>query len=409
MMLFIVLAGAMVLLALLVILLPLLRGREIAGDTGASLAVLRDEMRALQAERDRAAISEAEFAAERSALERRALQAEQEATAQAALHARSNRSRHITAVVLALALPLAAVGLYRAVGTPAALDAARLQEQTSGNLHESNERAIAALEQRLAATPDDVSGWVLLARSYGQLGRLDDAVGAYKKAVVIDGENPDLLVEYADALAVSRDRVLEGEPERLIQHALQLNPEHAGALMFAGLAAFQRDAPQETLQYWQRLVDLLPPDSESRQRLQENMAAIVAQQGAGASDSEGATAGGTAANATITGTVTLAPELQAQVEEGDTLFVYARAAGGPPMPLAALRTRAADWPVAFVLDDSSAMLPERALSSASRVDLVARIALSGGATAQSGDLEGEVSNVAAGSQDVHIVIDRVRP
>ena len=69
------------------------------------------------------------------------------------------------------------------------------------------------------------------------------------------------------------------------------------------------------------------------------------------------------------------------------MFVFARPADGSRMPLALLRVKARDLPLAFTLDDSSAMLPDRKLSDHALVIVGARISKSGNAAPQSGDLE----------------------
>lgn len=407
--LFIVLAAAMVLLAVLFIIVPLLRGVPRGavpgdGDGAASLTVLADDMRELQKQRTAGELSDAEYEQERLELERQALQAQ--ATEQASVRTGALSSR-MAAVTVVVALPLLALAVYRVTGTPAALNPALMQAQ-AGSPHESSERAIAALVARLAAQPDDPQGWILLGRSYSQLERFDEAAAAYKKAVVLDGDDPDLLIEYANALAITRDRDLGGEPEQLIQHALELDPAHLGALTFAGLAAFQRDDVDQALQYWHRLIALLPEDSPGRQRIEALIARTeAAQRGEALPEPRqaSATPAPTAAQA-ITGSVTLAPELASRVQAGDTLFIFARASDGPPIPLAAVRTQAGNWPVAFRLDDSSAMMENMALSRFSNVDIVARVSRQGNATAQPGDLEGAVQNVAVGSQGVDLTIDR---
>lgn len=402
---FIVLAAAMILLALLLVIVPLLRGGarpSVRDDVSASLAVLADDMRELQRQRAAGDVSDAEYEQERVELERQALQAQ--AGQRAATRANA-RSRRVAALAIVVVLPLLALGVYRATGTPAALDPTLVQAP-SDEPHESSERAIAALEQRLAVQPEDVRGWVLLGRSYSQLEQFDKAAAAYKKAVVLDGDNPDLLIEYANALAITRGRDLSGEPEQLIQHALDIDPDHLGALTFAGLVAFQRDDVDQALQYWHHLIALLPEDSEGRQRIEALVARTEAER-RGEQPPPDAAAASPAAAKVITGAVRLAPELADRVQPGATLFIFARASEGPPMPLAAVRTQAGDWPVAFRLDDSSAMMADRALSRFSSVDLVARVSRQGNAAAQPGDLEGVAEHVAVGSQGVDITIDRV--
>jgi cytochrome c-type biogenesis protein CcmH len=103
--------------------------------------------------------------------------------------------------------------------------------------------------------------------------------------------------------------------------------------------------------------------------------------------------------------VTLAPGLASKVSPKDTLFVFARAADGPPMPVAVLRRRAGDLPLAFALDDSTSMAQGRKLSAVRNVIVGARISKSGEALPQPGDLQGLSGIVRNDSEGVRLVID----
>jgi cytochrome c-type biogenesis protein CcmH len=113
--------------------------------------------------------------------------------------------------------------------------------------------------------------------------------------------------------------------------------------------------------------------------------------------------------ATIAGTVKLAAALQGKVSPTDTVFIFARAADGPRMPLAILKKQVKDLPVAFTLDDSMAMAPNLALSNFPSVVVGARISKSGNASPQSGDLEGLSPTIKVGMNGVSVVIDRALP
>jgi cytochrome c-type biogenesis protein CcmH len=95
--------------------------------------------------------------------------------------------------------------------------------------------------------------------------------------------------------------------------------------------------------------------------------------------------------------------LAGEVKPGDTLFVYAKAEQGPPMPLAVVRKQAADLPLQVTLNDAMAMTPQMKLSSFSQVKIGARISRSGNAVSQSGDLFGEVSAVTVGRSEPVVV------
>lgn len=409
--LFMAIAVCMVLAALAVVIIPLLRSSRRTARQGQDLMVLADGLRELDAERAAGDMSAPEYERARLDLERQALQSQQAADISAEGSLRANWG---VALATAIALPLLAGGLYLSIGQPGTLKpgAAQVAQANGDDAHAPDDAAVAALQARLAQDDTDVEGWVLLARSYFQMRRVDDALNAYRKATTLMADNPDLWVEYANTLAIAHNRDLSGEPTQMVERALKIDPNNFNALAFAGLAAFQRDDRATALQYWERLKALLPPGSEDNKRIDELIArargdVVAASQGSAQTPSTQPAAGAPAETAAIHGTVALNSALASQVAPADTLFIYARAPEGSPMPLAAVRARATGWPVSFTLDDSSAMVAERALSRFPHVNLVARISRTGSPAAQPGDIEGSIDNVALGSKNVHIVLDRV--
>jgi hypothetical protein len=112
---------------------------------------------------------------------------------------------------------------------------------------------------------------------------------------------------------------------------------------------------------------------------------------------------------TLTGSVTVAPQVASKVDAAATVFVFARAASGPRMPLAIVRAPAGKLPMDFTLDDSQSMAPGMKLSSAEAVRIEARISRSGNAMPQPGDLVGTSGIVKPGTHGVKIVVDKVLP
>lgn len=403
---FVALAAVMVLAALGAVLLPLLRRSQRPLQRGEDLAVLADGLRELDAALAAGDVGAAEHERARLELQRQALQADQ------AAHARAQSSQQANwaiALATAVVLPLLAVGVYLTVGQPGALHppaAAARSASAGGAPHAQDDAAVAALQARLERDGGDADGWVLLARSYYQMGRISDALTAYGKATKLSGDNADLWVEYANTLAIAHQRDLSGEPARMVQRALEIDPNNLNALAFAGLAAFQQDDRAAALAHWQRLKALLPADTGDAKRIDD---LIARARGQAPATPQAATpqAPGQTGDASIHGTVTLDERLRGQVAAADTLFIFARAGDGPPMPLAAVRTRASGWPVSFTLDDSSAMAPDMRLSRFAQVSVVARISRLGTPAPQPGDIEGSVEQVAVGSKEVRIVLDRV--
>ncbi|MBL8289466.1 MAG: tetratricopeptide repeat protein [Rubrivivax sp.] len=290
------------------------------------------------------------------------------------------------------------------------------------------------LQERLDKQPGDAQGWALLGRSQMALNRFEEAAAAYRKALAIKPDDAALLTDYADALGVLNGRSLEGEPQRLLDKALKLDPRHIKALVLVGTLEFQRGNFAGAQKRWEEAVAIGPAGDGLVELAREGASQAQArQQGAGGarpgtasnapaaaqprpqapSTSGGAPAGGAAAAAGggIRGTVRLAASLKAQAAPGDTVFIFARAAGGGGMPLAILQKRVSDLPATFTLDDSQAMSPAARLSAAQQVVVTARISKSGQATPQPGDLEGVSAPVAPGSAaagDLVVEIGTVR-
>lgn len=325
--------------------------------------------------------------------------------------------------VLALLVVLAAAAGYWFTGSPqqaglaADSAAAPADAASAGQTHATSAEQIAAMVDKLAArlkeAPDDAEGWAMLARSYAVLGRNGDAVPAYEKAVALRADDATLLADYADALAVKNNRELSGEPLKLVERALKLDPKNLKALSLAGTAAFDRKDYAGAVKLWETLLQAAPPDSnyvtqvrgsidEARELGKLAPAALPAAAAASAPAPVAA-----AASAAVSGTVTLAKALAQKASPTDTVFVYARAAQGPKMPLAVLRKQVKDLPIAFRLDDSMAMSPAARLSGAATVVVGARVSKSGQALPEPGDLAGQTAPVAVGSAGLKIEISEV--
>lgn len=300
-----------------------------------------------------------------------------------------------------------AVAGYAWLGTPRALNsedliAAAPADADGPITSEQIEAMITGLATRLKDKPDDVEGWAMLGRSLMVLGRHDQAVPALQKAVALRGDDAVLLTEYADALAVVNGRNLDGEPSRLVAKALEIDPNNLKALMLAGVHAFQRQDAAQALKHWEKIVQLAP-GSELAQQIQSGIDKARTMAG-GAAAAVPASSPTAATASSVSGTVTLAPALAAKARPDDTVFVFARAAEGPRMPLAILRKQVKDLPLTFTLDDSMAMSPAAKLSSTPRVVVGARISASGNATPQAGDLQGFSAPVAPGAAGLAIQI-----
>ncbi len=351
-----------------------------------NVAVYRDQLRELEADRAAGTLAQEDYERARAELEARLLRDAGEREA-----APSRAKGAVAAAVVAAAVPLLGFTVYVVVGTPAAIERGEAPHPSAAEV----EAMVGRLAARLRENPEDVEGWKLLGRSYAVLGRYAEAADAYAKAAARAPRDAQLLADLADVLAMSRGQTLQGEPEKLVLRALELEPGNLKALALAGTAAFERKDFGAAAAYWERMLPHVAPDSEDARTIQQN----IAEARSLVRDKPAASAAG------VQGTVTLSEKLKDRATPEDTVFVFARAAEGPPMPLAVARVRVRDLPYRFRLDDSMAMTPTMKLSSFPKVIVGARISKSGSATAQPGDLQGASAPVANDAKAVAVVID----
>ena len=347
----------------------------------ANISVYRDQVRELDADLAGGKITSQDHERSRRELEARLL--EDAAPAEAA----APRPRTAVPWIAGVAIPLAALAIYFGVGSPRMIE----RQAEAPVSAQQVEAMVARLAAKLRENPDDADGWKLLGRSYAVMGRYAEAADAYARAATRAPRDPQLLADFAEALAMSRGESMAGEPEKLARRALELDPKNLKALALAGTAAYERKDFDGAARTWRRMLPLVPSGSEDARAIQANVDEALAMKG----------------SRVLRGEVRLAEKLKASVSPEDVVFVFARAAEGPPMPLAVLKKRVRDLPLAFALDDTMAMAPGGKLSRFPRVVVSARISKSGQAAAQPGDLQGSSAAVANDARGVRVVIDSV--
>ena len=356
--------------------------------------------------------------------------------------------------VIVLTLPVAAIYLYLEIGdTRGLLPQAQLANATQmpqggssgGGAPDGHDNIASVLDNliaRLNNDPEDIEGWFMLARTYAIMKQYDEAANTYARLNQMIPDNPQILSDYADVLAMSNDGSLIGKPSELIQEALSIEPEYPKALALAGTVEFEKNEFEQAAVYWERLLAVIPADSQLAQSVRESIedARSLAGKDAGESPTQlaatdpdepsetaepadstdgepeqqasvmeiqSADEAATAEPATlsISGSVAISDAIAANAGPNDTLFIYARAETGPKMPLAILRLKASDLPTTFTLTDEMAMTPAMKLSSFPNVVIEARISKTGQAVPTSGDLQGLSEPVKVGDNNVSIMID----
>jgi cytochrome c-type biogenesis protein CcmH len=397
------LIGAVLLLimAMAFVLPPLLRSgppRQARRDE-INLSLLRDQLSEIDADRAAGLISPLASASARHDLAQRVVE---EVRAQPVV-VKGASGAPWTASFIGFAIPVVAMALYVLLGAPIALDP--MQAGSEGNTAhaltpQQIEAMVDTLATRLKDRPDDVEGWQMLARSYNALERYREASDAYANLVRLRPDDAALLADYADTLAMSLNRSLQGKPEKLIDRALAIDPDNLKAIALSGTAAFERRDYAAAVKRWERIMHLAPANSEIAISTAASIDDAKKMMRLPSADGQVANAG----NTRVEGIVELDPVLRSAVAESDTVFVFARAAAGPRAPLAVLRKSVKELPLTFVLDDSMSMVAGAKLSDFPLVVVGARISKSGSATPGAGDLEMLSDPVAPGTKGLKIRI-----
>lgn len=321
-------------------------------------------------------------------------------------------------VLLTIFIPVASAALYYQLGDFAAATGTRIEATVipaSDDRPEMTiEDAVAKLEQRLAEEPENPEGWFMLAKTYMTMNQYHKAVSSYEKVIEQVGEEPEVLVRYADALAMTEGGRLTGVAKPIVDKVIVLMPDSPTVLWMAGTAENQQKNFSKALTYWYKLRPMLIQDASTLAQLDQLISGAESQLSADEVTQLKNTAPVVEAKvvtnaAEIIVTVELDSTLKDKVSANDTLFIFAKAVQGPPMPLAAVKKTAADLPITVSLNDAMAMMPQMKLSSFEQVKISAVISKSGQPGAQPGDLFAEVSPVNVKSQEkVKLVINQVK-
>lgn len=439
-----VISGIFIVTALLFIIPTLLRNRDIQLENlehdAVNITVYRDQIAELDRDLENDILTQEQYEKSKQELQQRMLQ---DVSEKEKMIIKKNKKIHNIALstIITLTLPLAAVFLYLVIGdTRGLLPQAQLANATQMNRggsdtpagHDNFSSVLENLIQRLNQNPEDIDGWIMLGRTYAIMERYAEASNTYAKLVELVPNNPQILSDYADVLAMKNQGTLAGKPTELIHEALRIDPQYPKALALAGTAEFEQEKYDQAAVHWEKLLEVIPDDSQLAKSVKDsiNEAKLLASTGKKGSGTENQVVDKVAGVQTetstqaeisttsksaepislsISGQVTISKELAAKASPNDTLFIYARAKTGPKMPLAILRLKANDLPATFTLTDDMAMTPTMKMSSFPEVVIEARVSKSGQAVPASGDLQGFSEPVKIGSNNIEIVINKQIP
>jgi cytochrome c-type biogenesis protein CcmH len=385
--------------AMAIVLWPLLKrsNAPLVARDGSNLDVHRDQLSELEKDLEAGTLGADRYQQARDELERRVLE---EAAAPDEPPPLAGPGKAVP-VVIGVFIPLTAILLYLYLGNLQGLVAPRhpatdLSSITADQFQDMTAKLAARMQQH----PGDAEGWKMLGRAHRAMERFGEANDAYKKAVALSPQDADLLADYAESLALAAGRSLAGEPTRLLDRAVKLDPQNTKVLALSGSAAFERKDYKAAIRYWETIIKQPGIGSELAQALQKGVAESKARL------TGKSMAAVPAGKERVTGIVNIDDALKGGVRPDDAVFVFARAATGPRMPLAIVKIKVADLPYQFSFDDSMAMVPEMKLSQFADVVIGARVSKSGGATPSAGDLEGISARINPGRTGVRVTIDR---
>jgi cytochrome c-type biogenesis protein CcmH len=434
-----VISGIFIVTALLFIVPTLLRNRDVQRENlehdAVNITVYRDQLAELDKDLENDILTQEQYNRSKQELQQRMLQ---DVPEREKMIIKTNKRIHNIALstFITLVLPLAAIFLYLVIGdTRGLLPQAQLANAAQMNRgggnespagHDNFSSVLENLIARLKDNPSDIEGWIMLGRTYAIMERYTEASNTYEKLVELVPDNPQILSDYADVLAMRDQGSLAGKPTELIHAALRIDPQYPKALALAGTAEFEQKKFEQAAEHWEKLLAVIPADSqlaksvkdsidEAKSLASSNKVTVSASQENKApqqisNQSEKPVEAATPSSAiAISGQVTINENLVSKASPNDTLFIYARAKTGPKMPLAILRLKASDLPATFTLTDDMAMTPTMKMSSFPEVVIEARISKSGQAVPASGDLQGFSQPVKIGNNNIAIVIDKQIP
>ncbi|WP_440055677.1 c-type cytochrome biogenesis protein CcmI [Pseudoalteromonas sp. T1lg65] len=258
------------------------------------------------------------------------------------------------------------------------------------------------LRTKLATSGDDAVAWMLLGRVAMSLNDFEMAKQAFEKALKMQPQNHNVLLNYSQVLLIEGSEQSVNRAARMLSQVLKSDPSNVDAISLLALIAYERQDWQESKAAFEVLLANLAKDDPRydmiNQRIQEINQKLAGEDNAVST-----------AEKQITVTVSIDPNLQERLTKDNTLFVFAKAANGPAMPLAVAKLTNFNLPMTVTLTDSMAMMPELTLANFNEVVITARVSNDGSVMPSAGELEGisGVISLDAVNTDVELVISRI--
>ena len=390
------------------VFIPFVRARKLLQNVSAeergqqNIAIFRERLAELEQEQSTGNLDSVEFATLKTELERNLL-TDVDNKPQAEGSLQLNAQSLVTVALLAVMIPVTAIGLYSVYGRSADLEISLQQPKDPFNGKKPTlEEAVAQLEKELQLSPENPEGWYLLSTTYMNQQRFAEGAAGFKKVLELLPEDAPqyagVMGQYGQALFFAGGSKMTDEVRQQIDLTLEKEPFEITSLGILGVDAFERQDYEQALEFW--LKALRNADGNAADSLRSGVRKardeLLAQGKSVPEIPE-------LAEARIPVRVQLSPKLAADLSPDLTVFIFARDPS-MPMPLAAVKLKVSDLPADVVLDDSFAMTPQGRLSSVPSVEVSARISMSGQPKAQKGDLFGKIASVSVRGQAVPLIL-----
>jgi len=242
----------------------------------ANVLIYKDQNRELEADLKNGLIGQEQYKEEKSELERRLLE---DVAAKSATATSNKKGTNAFAYGVAAFIPIGAIALYLVVGNSKGVNPSANPQAFPASAPDQpgmmSQQQIAAnidkLAERLKQNPNDAQGWTMLGRSYMMQERFSEAASAYERLTALNANDAGAWADYAEALALANGQNLAGKPTEAINRALKIDPKNQKALDLAGSAAFQVNDYKKAIEYWQRLLTLLPAGSDELPTITEQI------------------------------------------------------------------------------------------------------------------------------------------
>ncbi|MDK1285678.1 c-type cytochrome biogenesis protein CcmI [Pseudoalteromonas umbrosa] len=259
------------------------------------------------------------------------------------------------------------------------------------------------LRTKLANSGDDAVAWMLLGRVAMSLNDYEMAMQAFDKALIMQPDNHNVLVNYSQALLIEGSEPSINRAARMLSRVLRAEPQNIDAISLLALIAYEREDWLEAKSAFEVLLSTVQPNDPRYAMIKQRIDEIAEKLG----ETEPVYSG---SGPQLSVQVRIDDKLVSQLPDNATLFVFAKAANGPRMPLAVQKLTVFNLPLVVTLNDSMAMLPDLKLSNFNEVVITARISVDDSVMTQAGELEGTSDVIMINKdtrQQVNVIISRV--